>query len=234
MASRSEPTILRLPSRLRDDGWTTVLLRMGLLLDRFERATQLVESTPDVAYWYGERALTGLLTAATWSIGGVALEEYCGKRDGDSGTNPGRGDAWLVLPNGRWYSIEAKVTGPSDLDHLVPSVRTKLARAAEQLRTIPDAYRGDSGVALCFVVPDLVSANECKGCLERMQTDLREQGEKHDWLVATYSPITTAAPYYVDGPRRAFMPALGIVAKLVWYESERPKALPWPPAAGLD
>jgi hypothetical protein len=50
--------------------------------------------------WGGERALTGLLNAAAWRVGGQALEEYRGNRRGIADpavAGPARGDLWLCF-----------------------------------------------------------------------------------------------------------------------------------------
>ncbi len=53
----------------------------GLLREWMRLFREHEGNDEDVAYWYGERALTGLLSAAAWKVQyWWALEEFVGKR----------------------------------------------------------------------------------------------------------------------------------------------------------
>lgn len=59
----------------------------------------------DVAYWTSERTNVGILAAACWRLGGVALEEYVTKkRQGN-----GRVDLWMRNRRGNGFTVEAKL-----------------------------------------------------------------------------------------------------------------------------
>ena len=74
--------------------WVAVVRDWLRLLGDYEHA---VPSDADLAYWHGERPLTGLLGVAAWQIGGWSLEEFCAdrKRKDSDETGKGRGDLWL-------------------------------------------------------------------------------------------------------------------------------------------
>lgn len=108
----------------------------------------------DVAYWHGERPLTGLLGAAAWMLqDGWSLEEFSTKRRFESHKSLGRGDLWFG--RGKENStVEAKIywageTIPTAKKYLVE----RLDEAAAQLRSIGKKNRNGSAVSLCFVVP---------------------------------------------------------------------------------
>jgi len=55
----------------------------------------------DIAYWYGERAISGLLASAAWMVrDGWSLEEFTGQRKKGRRKNAsGKGDLWLGVGN---------------------------------------------------------------------------------------------------------------------------------------
>jgi len=128
--------------------WIDLLNKWCELLKRYEA------DKSDVAYWHGERPLTGLLGAAAWTLsGGWSLEEFSTKRESGSGKGPGRGDLWI----GRGESnatVEAKIywvggtilTAKEDLGK-------RLDEAAEQLQAVGKKNREGDPVSVCYVVP---------------------------------------------------------------------------------
>jgi len=111
----------------------------------------------DIAYWYGERALTGLLASASWMTRtGWSLEEFTGqRRNGRRKNGSGKGDLWLGVA-GKEYTIEAKVTWPtqvSDVSKWKTTVSKKLLRASNQLDALAPIYRCGKPLAVCYVVP---------------------------------------------------------------------------------
>jgi hypothetical protein len=89
------------PRRWREAGWAKLLVTWAGLIERYDGASDTDQRLKDVAYWYGERALTGLLAAAAWRTNKYwwSIEEFTGKRHVDprlrkSRTNgAGRGEA---------------------------------------------------------------------------------------------------------------------------------------------
>jgi hypothetical protein len=66
------------------------------------------EEQKDFIWRYSERSLVGALAAAVWLAGGVALEEYGGrKQKGNTGEGHGRTDLYFKLGEGK-YVCEAK------------------------------------------------------------------------------------------------------------------------------
>jgi len=90
-----------LPSRPLYKQWTLILKEFGKLLDEYN-------SSDEVAYWYGERALTGLLAAAAWRIkDGWSIEEFTGLRRTGERQNSGKGDVWIGIQR-KTFTVEAK------------------------------------------------------------------------------------------------------------------------------
>jgi len=110
----------------------------------------------DTGYWYGERALTGFLASAAWSLrDGWALEEFTGLRVNGKKQGSGRGDIWVGV-NGHSYTIEAKAVWPGgSIDKAITGAETKLSDAATQLRCLHKMYQVGRPVALCYIIPDL-------------------------------------------------------------------------------
>ncbi len=108
----------------------------------------------DVPYWYGERALTGLLASAAWRLKkGWSLEEFTAERGGDNKTGKGRGDLWLCIEQLE-ITIEAKVCWPeTDLESAITMTKRKLNEAKGQLQNLSEEYRFGSPFSVCYVVP---------------------------------------------------------------------------------
>jgi len=112
----------------------------------------------DTGYWYGERALTGFLAAAAWSLQrGWSLEEFTGLRMSGKKKGSGRGDIWVGIGK-KSYTIEAKAVWPgSNVDNAIKGAEAKLSEAAIQLRQLHKTYRVGRPVAICYIIPDLNS-----------------------------------------------------------------------------
>ena len=111
----------------------------------------------DIAYRYGERALTGLLASASWMVrDGWSLEEFTGQRKKGRRKNcSGKGDLWLGVGR-KSYTIEAKVTWPTqlkDVNKWKTTVAEKLSKAGSQLNALDKSYRAGKPIAICYVVP---------------------------------------------------------------------------------
>lgn len=61
----------------------------------------------DCTFWYKERPQIGLLAAAVWKSGGIALEEYGVQKKRESDQARGRGDLYLKVGRER-FECEAK------------------------------------------------------------------------------------------------------------------------------
>ncbi len=126
------------------DEWMTVMLRYFRI------------SGKDLPYWYNERANVGMLAAAAWRCGYVALEEYAdSKRKADNEENyQGRVDLWIGRPESKLGElIEAKV---SWINLLNEDFKTHLRDALTP--AIADARNTKTGKSLatygiCFIVP---------------------------------------------------------------------------------
>jgi hypothetical protein len=147
-------TIHSLPRRLKRGRWEDLLEGWVALIRRYTILDQ--PWGKDVPYWYGERALTGLLGAAAWNLpGGWSLEEFTGLRGGRRRRRSGRGDLWFGNSRAD-YTVEAKVVWPpSTWDYAAQYTKAHLSQAAKQLRSLSSNYRVGTRIALCYVVPEL-------------------------------------------------------------------------------
>lgn len=93
--------------------WDALLEEWILSIERFSRITN-----GDVPYWYNERANIGILAAAAWRCGRIALEEFQHEKidalsDGESESasqksRNGRCDLWISGDNRSEEIVEAK------------------------------------------------------------------------------------------------------------------------------
>lgn len=131
--------------------WKVVLHEFGKLLDQYN-------SGHEVAYWYGERALTGFLAAAGWrarSRDGWSLEEFSGLRRTGGRQSTGRGDLWIGIGS-RTFTVEAKTLWPQGpVDTAISDARDELDDAGDQLDSLHPTYQIDVPTDVCYVVPEL-------------------------------------------------------------------------------
>jgi hypothetical protein len=128
--------------------WVDLLKRFKRYLDWYR------DDGDDVAYWYGERALSGFLASAAWDEG-WSLEEFTGLRKHGKEKSAGRGDLWIGTEK-RTFTVEAKVAwlgGP--IDKAIKNIREQLGLAKSQLDKLGSDYRLGVPTAVCYAVPDL-------------------------------------------------------------------------------
>ncbi len=195
---------LQLPKHLRRDGWGTTLRRFGDLMDKYERISRK-HNGGDVAYWYGERALTGLLAATVWQLnGGWSLEEFLGFRGSRLGRRAGRGDAWIGVREA-WYTVEAKqvFVGATPRD-AIRRVEEELADARKQLRGLHRDFRGKKGLALCYVIFDFSARYSDRWPRKDRQISDRIQqfAKERAMVVADYRPLGEPPIYVYKGANR--------------------------------
>lgn len=128
--------------------WTDLLNQWLGLLQRYE------SDKSDVAYWHGERPLTGLLGAAGWMLpDGWSLEEFSTKRKSKSGKGTGRGDLWIGRGDYE-ATVEAKIYWVGGtISTARDDVLKRLNEAAVQLRAVNKKNRAGDPVSVCYVVP---------------------------------------------------------------------------------
>jgi hypothetical protein len=118
------------------------------LLEFYENSGQ----EPDVAYWYGEVSLTGLLAAAAWKLeAGWSLLEFGAKVRRCSGKRCACGDLW-VGRGADEATVEAKLVWP---DRKISGTRVEmqLNAARTQLHALKKTYRTGTPITVCYVVP---------------------------------------------------------------------------------
>jgi len=119
----------------------------------------------DCAWWCSERANVGVLAAAAWQCGLVALQEYydC---DGDPRAPM---DLWIGTRKCRGgLQVEAKLPRPAPLDHLPPAdaIAASLTWAEFQLRQVTANDR--DRLSIVFIVPHVGSMEACAGAAKRL------------------------------------------------------------------
>jgi hypothetical protein len=199
--------------------WSSLLKMWGRLMDDWSA----VVGRDEVAYWYGERPLTGLLASAVWRVGGQALEESEAARGPRRRPRLGRIDSYIIL-NHKWFQVEAKVAWPtSDAPKGLSAARSRLSKALsqarEQLETVQDDYYGHVGLALCYVVPELPwPKNATRPKNSNILDSLAEENTATDAgksIVAWYAPPARQRPW-ITRPARKHYPGVLIVGNTVW------------------
>lgn len=139
--------------------WEPLLHEWMFMMQKYHKVTE------DAPYWYTERANVGLLAAAAWRCGYVALEEYGdtkrrAKADAQSAAADtrdysGRIDLWIGrhgCPEGE--IIEAKLAWLTAL-HDIPKTKKELQRGMENAIAAAKESKSGKGatLALTFYVP---------------------------------------------------------------------------------
>jgi hypothetical protein len=159
------------------------------LLERYEGG----DDKSDVAYWYGERSLTGLLGAAGWLLpDGWSLEEFSTKRKPKSGNGTGRGDLWIGQGTSE-ATVEAKIYWVDQKKRTaVRYLKDKLDEAAEQLQAVSKKNRVGTPVSVCYVVPEYDVPNGHERGVETIT-------ELEAWALAQDNPLATAKHFAASG-----------------------------------
>lgn len=148
------------------------------------------DERPDVPYWYGERALTGLLSAAAWRLeDGWALEEFTALRGRETERGSGRGDLWLGVGD-TVLTIEAKIHWPErDVSSAIQGIKEKLEVARKQLRNLAPDYQQGIAFSICYVVPwpRINSADSASRNAVALLDQVAEKFAAKNCMVAKYS-----------------------------------------------
>lgn len=179
----------------------------------------------DLPYWYNERANVGILAAAAWRCGYVALEEYAdNKRNKKSETDNdeerdrlGRVDLWIGRPDDasgelieaklRWLNIGTASTSKSELQ-------------AGLNIAIDDARRSKTGkgatLGLTFFVPGFAADNNNPPAdmEQRLQALLGDVENMEASAKAWYFPEKFRQRRFQNNGQ--FYPGVILLAKRVW------------------
>ncbi len=133
--------------------WRSLLEEWLNIINEFVFHPEFVKDK-EAPYWYGERALTGLLSASTWRLpNSWSLEEFTAERDNDKKTGAGRGDLWVGCGS-ESITIEAKVIWPGlDIEGAYKKTKEKLNEAKGQLKELAKEYQCGTPFSVCYVVP---------------------------------------------------------------------------------
>ncbi|MCX6894884.1 MAG: hypothetical protein NTZ16_05160 [Verrucomicrobia bacterium] len=140
------------------------------------------EKWTDCTFWYRERTHIGLLAAAVWLAGGIALEEFVTKKMGKHG----RGDLWIRTQKPKFskdeaYWCEAKWDW-IDLKHDNPEspmkkIRKSLESAIKDVRGVSSEY---NRIAISFYGLG-VKKSERKEGGKRLQNLFKEISKTKDF-----------------------------------------------------
>ncbi len=196
--------------------WRVLLLEWMMTIEKYQFVSK------DLPYWYSERANVGILAAAAWRCGYVALEEYpdtkrSKKVDPETDEklhSSGRVDLWIGQPeNAIGELIEAKLRWPllSTPKKIKSDLEDGLKAAYE------DAKRTKTGkgptLGLTFFVPRIQATN--RDIIDQQLLDLIEQADAIDAAVkAWYFPEKFRADEFMIN--NMFYPGVLLMAKRVW------------------
>lgn len=186
------------------------------MIERYDGALDTKDRLEDVVYWYGERALTGLLAAAAWQTNRYwsAVPEFLGKRNVDprleqkrkrkrSGRRAGRGDLWLSLRvdhlrgTQSCFTVEGKQLDRGyDPTKIPAAINRKLGVARRQLRHLDPVFRSGYPVAACFYIPAihdrLVDKWYAGRVFETVRDRLVREDPKNMMVAAVWRPRSLA------------------------------------------
>jgi hypothetical protein len=162
------------------------------LLTAYEAWKAHRKGLEDVAWWYGERTMTGLLAAAAWKWrerDWWSLEEFANERTGSrvpkhSGGKPlrklGRGDLWLGLrrigKRQHDFTVEAKQTSVGgSASEAVAAIEGRLLEAKKQLSKVRSDFRVGLPVAVCYYWPRIPESKTEKRPAMSLFHDVVEQ-----------------------------------------------------------
>jgi hypothetical protein len=125
------------------------ILKEWIRLNRLYGKTALWK---DCAWWANERASAGILAAAVWTYGGVALEEYSTKKVRKKEHRTGRCDLFFNV--GEKFACEIKQIFPRLKDGEtgdISNVKAQFALACDDARNL--LRQEGRRLGICFVTP---------------------------------------------------------------------------------
>ena len=108
----------------------------------------------DLPFWFNEEATVGMLGAAAWMSGGIAVQEY--QHIKGMHHLPGYADLWMRIGQER-ISIEAKQAWPRNLESLVSKATKALEAARSDVRAI-NLEEANQRYGCVFLVPKIAKA----------------------------------------------------------------------------
>lgn len=91
--------------------------------------------TTDAPFWHGERAQVGLLAAAAWRSGLVALEEFTQSKEFETEREQGRADLW-IKGEGAEDFLEARFIDWNPADTKPKHLKEKIDEVHEEVKRI--------------------------------------------------------------------------------------------------
>jgi hypothetical protein len=156
--------------------WPRLLEEWCLIVERYCRAL----SRHDVPFWHTEQANVGLLSAAAWRAGLVAIEEFSESRRNGRGTvKTGRCDLWIYSESGTGEgdAYEAKKRLCCKAVRFADQIKKRLKKACDDVQRL-DAQYYKRRCGMLFAVPSSRGSvnkedfiESAKGCLLRSEVD---------------------------------------------------------------
>lgn len=183
------------------------------------------DAEADLPYWYSEYANVGFLTGAVWRLGGVVLSE--GTYRSRSSANdkieyPKRCDCRFLisdLSDVLDCNLEAKQAWPQKVDETVFEVAQKfLYQAKKQLDQLRPIYRGDTGIAICFISPSFKNrsaASDFDQLIDVIAGRFRDQ----DGILASYRPPIGASTFDETESKRYYPGVILIGQRVIWSDA---------------
>jgi hypothetical protein len=103
----------------------------------------------DVPWFYNERACIGMVAAAAWQTGYIAIEEYSALKGLEGEQKNGRADLWIYNPKSSTLAIEAKFRWAWKA--LKP--KKLLQKLDEAVKDALCYQGGDKRIGAVFIVP---------------------------------------------------------------------------------
>lgn len=224
------------PPGTRDSLPKTLLKNFAKCLEHYNELRRFKKKDRrDVAYWYGERTLTGLLSGALWRMKGErwALEEFKSRRKVGRRKKGGRGDLWFGLSHRESYTLEAKLyeeSGQSILrdkieNRLVRNTQAKMEKAFRQLAELQPIYRVGKPMAACFTVPYF--EEKCTE-LDEVENFFRRVARSTCWkrretMVGAFWYANGGLRYLDKAHPAKYYLAPGVIVVLQWQKKFSPK-----------
>lgn len=182
------------------------------------------EEDKDCPWWYLERTAVGFFSAAVWSQGGEAIEEYGTdkkSRTDKKKTCNGRGDVMFSISHKsrkQWFVAEAKQSHPrirGRAGTLKASIRKKLKEARQ------DAVRcksyGCSRLGLVFLCPYTTGHPPDAAEIRSWIRNLKAVSNKDKTAIAWAFPNVARNLSYVNGKGKEFYPGVALVIRRPKY-----------------
>lgn len=161
----------------------------------------------DVSWFYNERACVGLLAAAAWQTGYIAVEEYSALKGLEDKQRNGRADLWIYNPKSITLAIEAKFRWAWKV--LKPQ---KLIQKLDEAVRDASCYQGgDKRIGAVFIVPFFPADWETSQVNEAIEKMLRVVSETNPDAASWCFPKNCRGFRFGEGELERIFPGIIVV-----------------------